>query len=814
MKQRILSLFLAVLMVVSAVPMLLLPVLAVGARESFTTAMQAGGENWPQIVTEDGSTYTIEYSGGWTVGVFQNGSYSEMNQINDNQFLTLNGAQWGDNGVFLFQKSGNAALLGASKLDWPGDGTNEAGSGPGAYFSELNECRNKSAFAYTYTSPYEGTVDLSIVSIAMSNETSKEKPLDTENGEIYQAYFAIFINDKMIWPVAGGSVTNPADFALYPQASVAEDGTDLIVDTISTDALKNVPLKCGDQVRFVAARYNARYVKCAPTVTFHEGYNIAPSTLEATFAPISPAWPAGRPMNGAGRLTQEDAYWRLGNFNTADNTFAAYTTIKREGPETWVGAHKDACDVEKNNGVMILSSVAATQGAYMFGSTETSLAPAYLYSSIATGTANLEARNVVLFDENYDPAANASATLVYYLNGVEIGRAAVTSDAEGIATLAATPTGIELVKGDELAIVALPGEGAIMLAAQPVVSFTQIVSFIAAEVEGKYALSMETESILVGEGIAIRFAAFATRDVYQDSDKGLVLRVWDSGVEGEKTAENATANIPMTLKMDEGYAYVCEYDAIAPKQMTDTITIQAYATVDGEEKCASMPKEVSLADVAYAQYLAAVEAEDQKGANLMAAVLNYGAAAQKYFGYNVDDLANKNLPAEAQVIAKKEDGYYRASGMDTVDPFGEGETGNRSSSEITSVSLVFDNTLAIRVYVDVTADEVNCPITVRNGLSKQEMMDVRVGTAVDGANSFILTNIGLDDLSKTQYFQVLVKHEIKMVTGMVAQINYQGNIFTYSVEAYVARMAYDAEKPELSDLLHALMALSDCVAKA
>ena len=32
-------------------------------------------------------------------------------------------------------------------------------------------------------------------------------------------------------------------------------------------------------------------------------------------------------------------------------------------------------------------------------------------------------------------------------------------------------------------------------------------------------------------------------------------------------------------------------------------------------------------------------------------------------------------------------------------------------------------------------------------------------------------------------------------------------IFTYSVEAYVARMAYDTDEPELSNLLHALMNL-------
>lgn len=815
MKQRILSLFLAVLMVVSAVPMLLIPVVAVGARDSFTTSMEPVGENWPQLVTDNGTTYDIAFVGNWSAGVLTAGVYSEMNQVNENQYLTVNGSQWNDDGVFIFQKTGRGALLGASSLDWPGDEAtgNLAGTGPGAYYSELNNYRNKSALAYTYTSPYEGLVDLSIIGIAMDNETNKEKPLDKENGEMYQAYFAVFLNDTMIWPVAGGDATDPANFELYPQAAMGEDGSDTIIDTIEADALKNVPVKCGDRIHFVAARYNARYTKFTPSVTFQKGYNIAPTTLTSTFGASSNNWPQSRPMNGAGRLTQNDAYWCLGNYDVTANAFVAYPTIRREGSETWAAAGADLCDIEKNNGVMIISNVAGTVGAYMFGSEETNMAPTYQYTAIATGKVDVSAMGVMLYDENYDPAANASATLVYYLNGAEIGRATVTTDANAEVSVGALPTDVDIVKGDALAIVALPGDGAIMLSAQPVVNYTGIESFIGEEVDGPYVLRMENESVIVGDKIGIRFAAFATRDVYQDSDEGLVLRVWDSSVEGEKTAENATANIKMTLKMDEGYAYVCEYDAIAPKQMTDTITIQAYATVDGVEKCTSVPKEVSLADVAYAQYLAAVEAEDEKTAKTMAAVLNYGAAAQKYFDYNVDDLANKNLPAEAQVIEKKEDGYYRASGMDTVDPFDD-DKGNRSSSEITSVSLIFDSTLAIRVYVDVTADEVNCPITVRNGLTKDAMMDVRVGETIDGAKSFILTDIGLDDLSTTQYFQVLVKHEVEMMPGKFAQITYQGNIFTYSVEAYVARMAYDAEKPELGDLLHALMALSNCVVDA
>lgn len=818
MKQRILSLFLAVLMVVSAVPVLVLSVAAVGARAEFETSFEAGGVNWPVPETSNGSLYTPDFQGNWTVGVMTAGTITQMNQYTDaSKYLTINGQQWGDSHVFFWQTSGEAALLGASSIDWPGDATSEAGTGPGSYYSEVNNYRNKSAIAYTYTSSYEGTVDLSMIGMSLRNEKNKERPL--EDGEIYQAYFAIFVNSKMIWPVEGGSYSNPADFAIYPQATTEGEGEDATTVTIKevgteinpVDALKNVPINCGDQIHFVAARYNCRYLKFTPVVKFHDNYNIAPTAMTATFGPSSPAWPQQRNMNGAGRLTQEDAYWLLGGFDTATNTFTAYPTIKRAGSDTWVAAGVDRSDYVKNNGVSIVSSVGESQGAYMFGSDETTAAPAYQYTAIATGKVNFAVDgNALLFNSDLDAVANASAKIAYYINGEKIGEATVTSDAAGVVTVTGIPTDVDVVKGDEIAFVGIAGENAVMLKAQPTVAYTAIESFMAEETEEPYALSMEEEELVVGDKIAIRFSAFATRGVYQDSDEGVVLRIWDSSVEGELTAENAVANVPMTLDINAGYAYVCDYDEFAPKQMTDTITIQAYTTVDGEEKCASVPKKVSLANIAYNQYLAAVAAEDTKTAKTMVAVLNYGAAAQKYFAYNVENLANKDLPAELQVIEKKEDGYYSAAIMDTKEP----QSTNWSSSEITSVSLIFDSTLSMRVYVDVTADEVNCPTTIWTGLTEEELENSKVGTEIDGANSFILSDLGLDDLSKTFYFQVRVVHEKLLFGTTYGKITYYGNIFSYSVEAYVARMAYEADKPELSDLLHALMNLSACVTEA
>ena len=796
MKQRILSILLAVCMVVAAMPVLLLPIFAAGSREGFVSAFEAGGENWPT----DAGQGKVVFNNDWTIGVYHAGAYSTMDQISDSQYLTLGGTQWGDSGIFTFIKTGRSALLGAH----PGETPDGSGTGPGAYYSP-EYGGNKSALSYTYTAPYEGKVNLGVIGIAATNETAKEPALG--EGEIHQAYMAIFVNNVMVWPTAGGSITNPEDFVKYPYME-GEGDEEIKVTEINTeerpvDALNNIDIMVGDVITFVAARYNCRYIKYTPTVEYQDDYKIAPSKLPVTFNEHSLTWLSDKPTNGVGNMKQEDAYWTVGNYD-ANGTFTPYLVNKRAASECWAAATKDLSDAVKNNGIKISSGEPTANGAYMLGTDDTAM-PAYQYTAMATGTANLGvAAGFALLDLNMEPAAAATATVGCFVNGTKVGTITVTST-DGVASVSGTVEGVAICKGDSVVFAVESATGTATVKAMPVVNYTAITSFIGEATSDTYAIAFEDAEIIVADKIGVRFAAYGTVDVYQNSDNGIELRVWDTTVEGEKTAANATDTLSMTLNRTD-YSYRCDYDEFAPKQMTDKIFIQAFITVDGEEKVASAITEVCLADLAFAQYNAAVAAEDEKGANLMAAVLNYGAAAQKYFDYNTDNLANKNLPAEAQVIEKKEDGWYRSEGMDYLP---SGAT-NVASSEITSGSLIFESTLSIRLYVDVAPDEVACPVSVRIGTSADNVSEDS-GTEVDGANSITLENIGLDNLSTVYYFQTLVRHTRLLANGKTTRVTYYGDIFSYSVESYVARMAYNTENPELGDLLHALMNLGACV---
>lgn len=802
MKQRILSFVLAVCMIAVAIPVIALPAVA-ASREGFTTSMEVGGPNWPVAVTDDGTNYYPEYYGGWTVGKYEYGKYYEFNEVKKEGakpiYLTYNGQMWNANGPFLYMSDGRGTLLGASPQEW------EAGTGPGAYYAEKNNLGNAAngqAFVYTYTAPYEGVIDISIASMVISNiGQGTTEPNTLKDPEFYKAYFSIYINDVMVWPTAGGDVTNPADWAVYPKLDA--DGQK--ITEVNDESLKNIKINVGDTIRFASARVNCRLAKYTPTITYHEGYNIAPETRTEDFNFQDKTWPKSRNTNGVSALKQTDANWTFGQFDATANAFVPFLNQKREASEVWACTGNDP-DILGNNGILMSSAAEEFIGAFMVGKKETNLKPAYQYLAVATGAVEFGfAGELFLVDENGMAAKNASAKIAVYKNNALVGNLAISTDANGVATVASAKLTADLIKYDKVAFVAVEVTGgAVQVVASPKVQYTAITSFINAATTDKYVLAMDTASIIVGDKIALSFAAFGTREVYQDADE-VKLRIWDSSVTGEKTKDNAVAEIAMDVEVLGNYAYTCIYEEFAPKQMTDSITVQAFMTVDGEEVIASATQDVSLAAVAYEQYENAVAANEDEQANLMVAVLNYGAAAQKYFGYNLDNLANKNLPAELQTIVKQPDGVYKAEIMDSVNP----DISTYSYSEITAASLVFESTIGIRVYVDVAPSEADKPISMRHGLTADDLAGK--GEAVDGAYAFTLSGIGLKDLKTTQYFQVVVQYTRK-VGNKEIPVYYSGNVFTYSVEAYVARMAYETDKPELSDLLHALMNLSDAAA--
>ena len=217
-----------------------------------------------------------------------------------------------------------------------------------------------------------------------------------------------------------------------------------------------------------------------------------------------------------------------------------------------------------------------------------------------------------------------------------------------------------------------------------------------------------------------------------------------------------TKTVPVTqARHIEGnlYAFPC---AIAAAQMADTI--EATLSDSGNTY------QTSTSVLSYAEKLFASKQWDKLAANdMMVATLNYGAAAQKYFGYKTENLANA--------------GYEKATTAEvpTVDSSNM-VSGSVSGISFYGASLVFETRIAVRFYFAVSGDIADYSFSIgeapvyKNGMYYVEVPDIN---PQDYAESIALT------------------------------VNDQMTV-TYSPMQYISRMHGKTERAELKTLVSEL----------
>ena len=201
------------------------------------------------------------------------------------------------------------------------------------------------------------------------------------------------------------------------------------------------------------------------------------------------------------------------------------------------------------------------------------------------------------------------------------------------------------------------------------------------------------------------------------------------------------------------YAFPC---TIAPAQMTETI--EAILIDSGNTY------QTSTSVRAYAEKLFASKQWDKLAANdMMVATLNYGAATQRYFDCNTENLANAGY--EKAAVAE----IPQADSSNTV-------SGSVSGISFYGASLVFETRIAVRFYFSVKGDIADYNFSIgeapvyKNGMYYVEVPDIN---PQDYAKTITLT---VND---------------KMVV-------------TYSPMQYISRMYNKTENEELKTLVSEL----------
>jgi len=254
---------------------------------------------------------------------------------------------------------------------------------------------------------------------------------------------------------------------------------------------------------------------------------------------------------------------------------------------------------------------------------------------------------------------------------------------------------------------------------------------------------------------------------------------------GQKTVEEAEV-------IDaSGRAVICFRD-IAPHMIGDTITATLYATKDGvlyigdtveysvKQYCYNMLSTYNDVDYPSAAY--------GELRTLLVDLLNYGAAAQQYTGYNTDALVN------AQLVDKQLDWATAEDPAVSKDAVAESSDLDAPAVKWAASGLVLDEAVTVRLGFTAESTEGLC---VKFTLAGRIYEVTEFKAMTDKENGWY---VYFDELNAAQMRDV--------ITATVYQNGQQvSNTASYNVEAYVASHASDGDA--LGSLVKALIRYGD-----
>ena len=179
----------------------------------------------------------------------------------------------------------------------------------------------------------------------------------------------------------------------------------------------------------------------------------------------------------------------------------------------------------------------------------------------------------------------------------------------------------------------------------------------------------------LGGNIAVVFKAELSEDLAAEEDAYMRF-----------TYAGKTVDIPVSEATKSGkyHNFFCR---IASINMTDDITAQMMV---GDQ---AIGRAVTTSLEKYCSYIIE-NSSDEKTINLMKAMLNYGAAAQKMMNYKLDNLANKSLSDADKVLTKVDASAYKHT-----------LTGSATGIKASEALLVLGSETTIRIGFTLTGNK-------------------------------------------------------------------------------------------------------------
>ena len=247
-----------------------------------------------------------------------------------------------------------------------------------------------------------------------------------------------------------------------------------------------------------------------------------------------------------------------------------------------------------------------------------------------------------------------------------------------------------------------------------------------------------------------------------------------------------------TIEGEVYYGFI--YTGIAAKEMGDTLTARLEFTRDGIFYSGTVDT-YSLKAYAMERLENSTNAEFK---TLLVDLLNYGAAAQIYFGYRTDALVNADLPAEQKALAT------HASNLPAAAENGSGENVTYPAS-IAGKNILFGNRITLLVATSFGRDSDLDGISLRirytdiDGNAVEKSIDGKDFVYRDDVNGF------------TAYFDGLKASEFRtsLELTLVKDGKAISETVTYSLDTYVQNRLAASTDANFKALLEATLNYAD-----
>lgn len=259
-----------------------------------------------------------------------------------------------------------------------------------------------------------------------------------------------------------------------------------------------------------------------------------------------------------------------------------------------------------------------------------------------------------------------------------------------------------------------------------------------------------------------------------------------------------TEELKLTGRRENGNSWVYTYTGIAAKEMGSLVTATVHGTKDGKEYTGKS-LEYSVKQYAYNKLKA--DTTDNKFKTMLVDMLNYGAAAQEYWGYNPKNLVNAELTDEQKAYATP-----------TVPTLTDNRavSGTANGLELKGITLLMQEKIAIKYYFthkNYTGkmSDLTMKVTYVDSNGQTQTCEITGDKFTTNGDNYAVV---FDKLNPTQLHTVCTAEVFDKDGKKVSQT------VTYSAESYAARKLADGNTNEkFAKLLGEMMKYGDSSAK-